>query len=159
MIAPLPGYARGLALHGGLAFAGLPRIRENSIFGSAPIAAYHGELKCGVGVIELQTGQTVATLQFATGLEEIFNVQVVPGARCPTFGGSPGDADEVCLRPTNADRCTSRVDLAPGLLGLVVPSPWRGDLPDRARLSEHRQARTMRPARVRGVCVVAEMTR
>ena len=38
-------------------------------------------------------------LQFANGVEEIFDVQTVPGARCPTFGGSPGDEDEVWLLP------------------------------------------------------------
>lgn len=85
-IAAVPGYARGLALHDGLAFVGLSRIRETAIFGGAPIAAYHEQLKCGVGVIELGTGTTVATLQFENGVEEIFDVQVVPGARCPTLG-------------------------------------------------------------------------
>jgi uncharacterized protein (TIGR03032 family) len=98
-IAAVPGYARGLAFHRGLAFVGLSRIRETAIFGGAPIAAYHDQLKCGVGVIELSTGNTVATLQFATGVEEVFDVQTVPGARCPTFGGSPGDGDEVWLLP------------------------------------------------------------
>jgi hypothetical protein len=78
---------------------GLSRIRETAIFGGAPIAAYHDQLKCGVGVIELATGNTVATLQFATGVEEIFDVQTVPGARCPTFGGAPGDDDEIWLLP------------------------------------------------------------
>ena len=69
------------------------------MFGGAPIAAYHDQLKCGVGIIELSTGTTVATLQFDTAVEEIFDVQVVTGARCPTFGGPPGDADEVWLLP------------------------------------------------------------
>jgi uncharacterized protein (TIGR03032 family) len=98
-IAAVPGYARGLAFHRDLAFVGLSRIRETAIFGGTPIAAYHDQLKCGVGVIELSTGDTVATLQFATGVEEVFDVQTVPGARCPTFGGSPGDGDEVWLLP------------------------------------------------------------
>jgi hypothetical protein len=50
--------------------------------------SHHDQLKCGVGVVELSTGNTVATLQFDNGVEEIFDVQAVPGARCPTFGGS-----------------------------------------------------------------------
>jgi len=98
-IAVVPGYARGLAFHGDLAFVGLSRIRETAIFGGAPIAAYHDQLKCGVGIIELSTGNTIATLQFANGVEEIFDVQTVPGARCPTFGGAPGDGDEIWLLP------------------------------------------------------------
>ena len=92
-VAALPGYARGLAFHGDLAFVGLSRIRETAIFGGVPIAAYHEQLKCGVGVIELSTGNTVATLEFVNAVEEIFDVQAVPGARCPTFGDSPDGAD------------------------------------------------------------------
>jgi uncharacterized protein (TIGR03032 family) len=98
-IAAVPGYARGLALHGNLAFVGLSRIRETAIFGGVPIAEYHEQLRCGVGVIELDTGNTVATLSFETAVEEIFDVQAVPGSRCPTFGGSSAAGDEVWLLP------------------------------------------------------------
>jgi uncharacterized protein (TIGR03032 family) len=66
-IAAVPGYAGGLAFHRGLAFVGLSKIRETATFGGAPIAAYQDQLKCGVGVIELSTGNTAATLQFAKG--------------------------------------------------------------------------------------------
>jgi uncharacterized protein (TIGR03032 family) len=96
-IAAVPGYARGLAIHGGLAFVGLSKIRETAIFGGTPIAAYHDQLKCGVGVIELSTGNTIATLQFANGVEEVFDVQAVPRTRCPTFGGT--GEDECWLLP------------------------------------------------------------
>jgi uncharacterized protein (TIGR03032 family) len=98
-VAVLPGYARGLAFHDDLAFVGLSKIRETVIFGRVPIAAYSEQLKCGVGVIDLRTGATVATLQFANGVEEIFDVQIAPGTRSPTFGGSPIDGDEVWLLP------------------------------------------------------------
>lgn len=98
-IAAVPGYARGLALHRGLAFVGLSKIRETAIFGGAPIAAYHDQLKCGVGVIELSTGNTIATLQFANGVEEVFDVQIAPETRCPTFGGGPGE-DECWVLPS-----------------------------------------------------------
>ncbi len=94
-VAALPGYARGLAFHHDLAFVGLSRIRETVIFGRVPIAAYSERLRCGIGVVDLRTGATVATLQFADGVEEIFDVQTVPDARCPTFG----DGEEVWLLP------------------------------------------------------------
>lgn len=103
VVAALPGYARGLALHRGLAFVGLSRIRETAIFGGAPIAAYHDQLKCGVGVIDLNTGDTVATLQFANGVEEMFDVQVLAGTRCPSFGG-PGGAEDCWLLPSPGER-------------------------------------------------------
>jgi uncharacterized protein (TIGR03032 family) len=93
VVASLPGYARGLAIHGGVAFVGLSKIRETAVFGGAPIAAYHDQLRCGVGVIDLSTGNTIATLQFENGVEEVFDVQVVPGVRCPMFGAPPGGND------------------------------------------------------------------
>jgi uncharacterized protein (TIGR03032 family) len=98
-IAVVPGYARGLAFHRGLAFVGLSKIRETATFGDTPLADYHDELRCGVGVIDVATGNTVATLQFSNGVEEIFDVQTVPAARCLSLGGAPGDGDEVWLLP------------------------------------------------------------
>lgn len=53
IVALLPGYARGLAIHNGLAFVGLSRIRETAMFGGSPIAQYYEQLKCGVGVVDL----------------------------------------------------------------------------------------------------------
>jgi uncharacterized protein (TIGR03032 family) len=99
VVALLPGYARGLAFHGHYAFIGLSRIREKHIFGGAPIAEYHDQLKCGLGVIDMRTGDTVATLEFQSGVEEIFDVQVVPGTRCISLGGSPGSGEEIWLVP------------------------------------------------------------
>jgi len=86
-VTELPGYARGLALHDRFAFVGLSKIRETSTFGGMPIADRRPELKCGVGVVDLTTGRLVAHLEFVTGVEEIFDVQVVPGARCPALSG------------------------------------------------------------------------
>jgi uncharacterized protein (TIGR03032 family) len=98
-VAAVPGYARGLAFQGNLAFVGLSKIRETATFGGTPIAAFHDQLKCGVGVVELSTGNTVATLQFDNAVEEIFDVQTLPGVRCPTLGGSHTDEDEVWVLP------------------------------------------------------------
>ena len=92
-IASLPGYTRGLAFAGQFAFIGLSRIRENAVFGGVPIAERREELKCGVGVIDLNTGTTVATLEFESGVEEIFDVQVVSNARCLALGGQRPDQD------------------------------------------------------------------
>jgi uncharacterized protein (TIGR03032 family) len=111
VVAVFPGYTRGLAFHGDLAFVGLSRIRETATFGRTPIAAYRDELKCGVGVIELETGRTVATLQFANAVEEIFDVQAVPSTRCLTFGGSPDESDEIWLLPARQDRRSDSVDV------------------------------------------------
>jgi len=92
-IAAVPGYARGLACVGDIAFVGLSRIRETAIFGGVPIAERHEGLKCGVGVVDLRTGTTLATLEFESGVEEIFDVQILPQTRCPALGGEGGDPE------------------------------------------------------------------
>jgi uncharacterized protein (TIGR03032 family) len=86
-VTELPGYTRGLAMYDRFAFVGLSKIRETSTFGGMPIAERRPELKCGVGVVDLTTGRLAAHLEFVTGVEEIFDVQVVPGARCPALSG------------------------------------------------------------------------
>ena len=58
-----------------------------------PIAARRPELKCGVGAVDLTTGRLVAHLEFLTGVEEIFDVQVVPFARRPALSGPYADLD------------------------------------------------------------------
>jgi uncharacterized protein (TIGR03032 family) len=92
-VAELPGYTRGLALHDRFAFVGLSKIRETSTFGGMPIAERRPDLKCGVGVVDLTTGRLIAHLEFVTGVEEIFDVQVVPGARCPALSGPYANLD------------------------------------------------------------------
>jgi uncharacterized protein (TIGR03032 family) len=86
-VAELPGYARGLALFGGLAFVGLSKAREAATFGGLPIAERYERPRCGVWVVELQTGRVVARLEFLSGVEEVFAVEVLPGARCPALSG------------------------------------------------------------------------
>jgi uncharacterized protein (TIGR03032 family) len=86
-VCELPGYTRGLALYDRFAFVGLSKIRETSTFGGMPIALRRPELKSGVGAVDLATGRLVGHLDFVTGVEEIFDVQVLPGARCPALSG------------------------------------------------------------------------
>ncbi len=92
-VATVPGYTRGLACYGNLAFIGLSKIRETAVFGGVPIAEHHDQLECGVGVVDLNTGNTLATLVFESGVEEIFDVQVLPDTRCVALGGQRPDLD------------------------------------------------------------------
>ncbi len=91
-----PGYTRGLSFLGPLAFVGLSRIRETAVFGGVPIAEKRDELRCGIGVVDLRSGKTIATLQFTEGMEEMFAVQTLPGVRCPALRGPhlPQDGHE-----------------------------------------------------------------
>jgi uncharacterized protein (TIGR03032 family) len=92
-VAHVEGYTRGLALFGPYAFVGLSRIRETSVFGGIPIAERREQLKCGVEVIELTSGRSVASLRFHSGVTEIFDVHVLLGIRCPAISGPLPDLD------------------------------------------------------------------
>ncbi len=83
----LPGYTRGLAMIGPLALVGLSMIRESSTFGGMPVAERRDQLKCGVAVVELASGRQVSLLEFHSGVEEIFDVQLLHGARSPALSG------------------------------------------------------------------------
>ena len=87
-ITELPGYTRGLAFFGPLAFVGLSKLRKkNSSIDGVPIANRRESLKCGVAVVDLASGRQVALLEFQTGIEEVFDVQVLPGVRSPLISG------------------------------------------------------------------------
>ena len=83
----LPGYTRGLAMHGGYAFVGLSKIREKAEFGGLPIETSGEPLQCGLWVVDLRRGATVGFLAFEAGCEEVFAVEVLPGIRWPAIIG------------------------------------------------------------------------
>jgi uncharacterized protein (TIGR03032 family) len=93
-VTQLPGYTRGMDCFGGHAFVGLSRIRETSVFGGLPIAEQKADLCCGVAVVNLATGQNVASLRFHSGVEEIFDVKVLPGFLNPILSGPYPDVDQ-----------------------------------------------------------------
>jgi uncharacterized protein (TIGR03032 family) len=78
-IAELPGFTRGLDVYGNLAFVGLSQVRESAIFSGIPIAERAlAERNCGVWVVDVRMGQTVAFLRFENA---VFAVEVLPGLR------------------------------------------------------------------------------
>jgi uncharacterized protein (TIGR03032 family) len=87
VVTALPGFARGLAFAGPYAFVGLSKIRPTSAMDGVPLAERRDQLKCGVVVVDLRTGQEIAFLEFQTAVEEIFDVQVLPGSRFPEVVG------------------------------------------------------------------------
>jgi len=92
VVTELPGFARGLAFAGPSAFVGLSKIRPTSAMDGVPLAERRDDLKCGVAVVDLRSGQMTAFLEFQTAVEEIFDVQVLPGLRFPEVVGFQKDA-------------------------------------------------------------------
>jgi uncharacterized protein (TIGR03032 family) len=80
----LPGFTRGLDFYEHLAFVGLSQVRESAVFSGIPIAERAlAERNCGVWVVDVRTGQTVAFLRFEDAVQEVFAVQVLAGQRYP----------------------------------------------------------------------------
>src|SRR5262245_17426540 len=86
-VAEVPGFARGLAFSGPYAFVGLSKIRKTSAMDGVPLAERREQLKCGVAVVDLRGGQVIALLEFQTAVEEIFDVQLLPGLCFPEVIG------------------------------------------------------------------------
>lgn len=83
-ITELPGFTRGLDFCGRYAFIGLSQVRESAVFSGIAIAERPlAERSCGVWVVDIVTGETVAFVKFEDGVQEIFAVQVLPGRRYP----------------------------------------------------------------------------
>lgn len=81
-VATLPGFTRGLDFFGNLAFIGLSQVRESATFSGIAIAQ-RAERHCGMWVVEITSGKTIAFLQFEDAVQEIFGIQVLPGMRYP----------------------------------------------------------------------------
>ena len=104
-IATLPGFTRGLTIAGPYAFVGLSKIRASSAMDGVPLTESRDQLRCGIAVIDLRSGRTVATLDFQTAVEEIFDVQLLPGLRFPEVVGFQHDTIQhtFVVPPSNPD--------------------------------------------------------
>ncbi|MFN8150961.1 MAG: TIGR03032 family protein [Solirubrobacterales bacterium] len=91
-VAQLPGFTRGLSFLGPLAFIGLSEVRESSTFGGLPLTGRLEERQCGVWVVNIETGQTIAFLRFEDLVQEIFAVHALPGVRFPEIAEHGSDA-------------------------------------------------------------------
>lgn len=79
-----PGFTRGIDVFGPLAFIGLSQVRESAVFSGIPIAERPQEERaCGVWVVNIETGETIAFVKFEDAVQEIFAVQVLTNTRFP----------------------------------------------------------------------------
>jgi uncharacterized protein (TIGR03032 family) len=89
-VAFCPGYARGLALVGNYAVVGLSKPREQTFKGlplDAELQQRGATSRCGLQVIDLNTGNVVHWLRIEGGVDELYDVVSLPGvARPKAFG-------------------------------------------------------------------------
>ncbi len=88
-VSELPGFTRGLAFAGNLAFVGLSQIRETATFGGLPISERATELDCGVWIVDIDTGNIAGFIRFEEQVQEIFDVAMMAGKRFPEIA-EPG---------------------------------------------------------------------
>jgi len=94
-VALCPGYARGLAFAGRHAVVGLSLPRGNRTFQGLELedrlAARHAEPRCGLLVVDTDTGRTVEWLRFEKHVEELYDVAVLPDVAQAEAVGFLGD--------------------------------------------------------------------
>ena len=87
----VPGFARGLALHGGHALIGLSLPRANEAFAGLPIEARLGtggsEAQCAVVIMDLATGEIAHWLRLGGIVRELYDIALIPGPKRPMLVG------------------------------------------------------------------------
>lgn len=90
-----PGYLRGLAFIGNFAIVGLSKARGNRTFSDLELddnlQAKDAEARCGLQVIDLQTGDIVHWMRIEGMIEELYDVCILPGVRRPMALGFKTD--------------------------------------------------------------------
>ena len=77
VITQLPGFVRGMARCGDYLFVGLSKLRKtSSTFAALPIS--EDALFSGIVVVSLSEGRIVEHITYETGIEEIYDVQILP---------------------------------------------------------------------------------
>ncbi|MEG4032850.1 TIGR03032 family protein [Microcoleus sp. S36b_A4] len=94
-VAFCPGYLRGLSFCGDFAVVGISKPRHNKTFSGLALdeqlQAKQAEARCGLLVIDLRSGDIVHSLRIEGVVEELYDVQVLPGVRRPMAIGLKTD--------------------------------------------------------------------
>jgi hypothetical protein len=94
-VAFCPGYLRGLSFWGDFAVVGISKPRHNKTFSGLALdeqlQAKQAQARCGLLVIDLRSGDIVHSLRIEGVVEELYDVQVLPGVRQPMAIGLKTD--------------------------------------------------------------------
>ena len=94
-VAFCPGYLRGLSFCGDFAVVGISKPRHNKTFSGLALdeqlQAKQALARCGLLVIDLRSGDIVHSLRIEGVVEELYDVQVLPGVRQPMAIGLKTD--------------------------------------------------------------------
>lgn len=85
-VAFCPGFLRGLSIHRGFAVVTASLPRDGTFQGlqlDENIKARDGEPWCGIYIINMRSGDIVEWIKIDGHIKELFDVAVIPNARCP----------------------------------------------------------------------------
>jgi len=98
----LPGYLRGLAFHGDFAIVGTSKSRENKTFSGLELddnlKSADAEARCGVHVIDLNSGDVVHWIRIEGVVSELYDVVCLAGILRPQALGFKTDEIRRVLR-------------------------------------------------------------
>ncbi|MCX7086923.1 MAG: TIGR03032 family protein [Methylococcales bacterium] len=95
-----PGFVRGLAFWKNYALVGLSKLRATSFGGLAiekPLQTLQQSARCGLVIIDLNTGSIVHWLHIDGVVEELFDVVILPEVRKPSAFGFQNNDIERCV--------------------------------------------------------------
>lgn len=101
-VAFCPGYLRGLSFHGDYAVVGLSKSRENKTFSGLELdnnlKSGDAEARCGIQVIDLNTGDVVHWIRVEGVVTELYDVVTLPNVVRPQSIGFKTDEIRRVLR-------------------------------------------------------------
>lgn len=78
-VAQIPGFTRGMQMIGDIALIGVSKVRESATFSGLPVTKLPKRV-CGVWVVNIKSGEIVTFIEFTSGVDEIFAVNILPHA-------------------------------------------------------------------------------
>jgi uncharacterized protein (TIGR03032 family) len=73
----IPGFARGMAIHGNYAYIGISYIRDSNLWKDLPVKQDYPDSRPGIVVVDLKRQCIVSSLCFNEAVYEIFDVQLL----------------------------------------------------------------------------------
>jgi uncharacterized protein (TIGR03032 family) len=113
-LATLPGFTRGLRLHGDVLFVGLSTLRASARVLGLPLGNRADSLVAGIAALDRNSGQLLGMLRLAPGVEELFDLVVLPGFQRPLMLDPSPDVKAVGIEtPDGSYWMTVGQDLRP----------------------------------------------
>ena len=82
-MARLPGFTHGLSELGGVLFIGVSKLRSRRPGRRLPLEEEEIDPICGVVALDAATFAIIGTLEITSGVEEVYDLQLLPGIRHP----------------------------------------------------------------------------